>query len=105
MFVCRCGANIGRVVDVPGVVEYSKGLKNVVHVEGSVDPRFLPDPGEDPTPEFVGVEGEDRADEIPRHGGGLTLGVPPAEVLGQQPVADLEIEPQGIEQNTIHIPK
>jgi heterodisulfide reductase subunit A2 len=36
VFVCRCGANIGRVVDVPGVVEYSKGLKNVVHVEESL---------------------------------------------------------------------
>ena len=23
VFVCRCGANIGRVVDVPSVVEYS----------------------------------------------------------------------------------
>ena len=36
VFVCRCGANIGRVVDVPGVVEYSKGLENVVHVEESL---------------------------------------------------------------------
>ena len=36
VFVCRCGANIGRVVDVPGVVEYSKGLPNVVHVEESL---------------------------------------------------------------------
>ncbi|HUW37885.1 MAG TPA: FAD-dependent oxidoreductase, partial [Rhodocyclaceae bacterium] len=36
VFVCRCGANIGRVVDVPGVVEYSKTLKNVVHVEESL---------------------------------------------------------------------
>ncbi|MBK5102643.1 MAG: CoB--CoM heterodisulfide reductase iron-sulfur subunit A family protein [Burkholderiales bacterium] len=36
VFVCRCGANIGRVVDVPGVVEYSKGLANVVHVEESL---------------------------------------------------------------------
>ena len=31
MFVCHCGANIGRVVDVPSVVEYCKGLDNVVY--------------------------------------------------------------------------
>jgi heterodisulfide reductase subunit A2 len=36
VFVCRCGANIGRVVDVPGVVEYSRKLPNVVHVEESL---------------------------------------------------------------------
>jgi len=36
VFVCRCGANIGRVVDVPGVVEYAQGLENVVHVEESL---------------------------------------------------------------------
>ena len=36
VFVCRCGANIGRVVDVPGIVEYSKTLANVVHVEESL---------------------------------------------------------------------
>ena len=36
VFVCRCGANIGRVVDVPGVVEYAKTLPNVVHVEESL---------------------------------------------------------------------
>ena len=36
VFVCRCGANIGRVVDVPGVAEYAKGLENVVHVEESL---------------------------------------------------------------------
>ncbi|HXE50590.1 MAG TPA: CoB--CoM heterodisulfide reductase iron-sulfur subunit A family protein [Ramlibacter sp.] len=36
VFVCRCGANIGRVVDVPGVAEYSKTLPNVVHVEESL---------------------------------------------------------------------
>jgi heterodisulfide reductase subunit A len=36
VFVCRCGANIGRVVDVPGVVDYAKGLDNVVHVEESL---------------------------------------------------------------------
>jgi len=33
VFVCHCGANIGRVVDVPSVVEYSSTLKNVVHAE------------------------------------------------------------------------
>jgi heterodisulfide reductase subunit A len=31
VFVCHCGANIGRVVDVPSVVEYSKTLDNVVY--------------------------------------------------------------------------
>ncbi|MHA1144618.1 MAG: hydrogenase iron-sulfur subunit [Candidatus Helarchaeota archaeon] len=30
VFVCHCGINIGGVVDVPAVVEYAKGLKNVV---------------------------------------------------------------------------
>ena len=33
VFVCHCGANIGRVVDVPDVVEYSKGLGSVAHAE------------------------------------------------------------------------
>jgi heterodisulfide reductase subunit A len=33
VFVCHCGANIGRVVNVPGVVEYAKGLEGVVHAE------------------------------------------------------------------------
>jgi len=33
VFVCHCGANIGRVVDVPSVVEYSSVLENVVHAE------------------------------------------------------------------------
>jgi heterodisulfide reductase subunit A len=33
VFVCHCGANIGRVVDVPSVVEYSSALENVVHAE------------------------------------------------------------------------
>ncbi|MFC2158637.1 FAD-dependent oxidoreductase [Acidobacteriota bacterium] len=33
VFVCHCGANIGRVVDVPSVVEYSSTLENVVHSE------------------------------------------------------------------------
>ena len=36
VFVCHCGANIGRVVDVPSVVDYSSGLKNVVHAEESL---------------------------------------------------------------------
>jgi heterodisulfide reductase subunit A len=33
VFVCHCGANIGRVVDVPSVVEYSSTIDNVVHAE------------------------------------------------------------------------
>ncbi len=33
VFVCHCGANIGSVIDVPSVVEYSASLKNVVHAE------------------------------------------------------------------------
>ena len=33
MFVCHCGANISSVVDVPSVVEYAKGLPNVVHAQ------------------------------------------------------------------------
>jgi heterodisulfide reductase subunit A len=33
VFVCRCGANIGSVVDVPSVVQYSKSLDGVVHAE------------------------------------------------------------------------
>ncbi len=36
VFVCHCGANIGRVVDVPAVVEYASGLKNVVHAQESL---------------------------------------------------------------------
>ena len=35
VFVCRCGANIGRVVDVPSVVQYACSLKNIVHAEES----------------------------------------------------------------------
>jgi len=31
VFVCHCGANIGRTIDVPSVVEYSKTLDNVVY--------------------------------------------------------------------------
>jgi heterodisulfide reductase subunit A len=30
VFVCHCGANIGRVVDVPDVTEYASGLADVV---------------------------------------------------------------------------
>lgn len=33
VFVCHCGANIGRVINVPSVVDYSKTLDNVVHAE------------------------------------------------------------------------
>jgi len=33
VFACHCGANIGRVVDVPSLVEYSQGLENVAHAE------------------------------------------------------------------------
>jgi heterodisulfide reductase subunit A len=33
VFVCHCGANIGRVVDVPSVVDYASGLKNVTHAQ------------------------------------------------------------------------
>jgi heterodisulfide reductase subunit A len=33
VFACHCGANIGRVVDVPSLVEYSQGLDNVAHAE------------------------------------------------------------------------
>ena len=33
VFVCHCGANIGRVVDVPATVEYSLGLPNVVYAQ------------------------------------------------------------------------
>jgi heterodisulfide reductase subunit A len=36
VFVCHCGANIGRVVDVPSVVEYASTLDNVVHAEESL---------------------------------------------------------------------
>jgi heterodisulfide reductase subunit A len=36
VFVCHCGANIGRVVDVPSVVEYASTLENVVHSQESL---------------------------------------------------------------------
>jgi len=31
VFVCHCGANIGRVVDVPSIVDYASTLDNVVY--------------------------------------------------------------------------
>jgi heterodisulfide reductase subunit A len=33
VFVCHCGANIGRVVDVPSTVEFAKTLPNVVYAQ------------------------------------------------------------------------
>ena len=33
VFVCRCGSNIARVVEVPGVAEYAKTLPSVVYAE------------------------------------------------------------------------
>ena len=33
VFVCHCGANIGRVVNVPSVVEYGLSLPHVVHAQ------------------------------------------------------------------------
>ncbi len=33
VFVCNCGVNIGGFADVPAIVEYAKGLPNVVFVE------------------------------------------------------------------------
>ncbi len=33
VFACHCGANIGRVVDIPDLVEYSKNLEHVAHAE------------------------------------------------------------------------
>ncbi|MBI5501109.1 MAG: CoB--CoM heterodisulfide reductase iron-sulfur subunit A family protein [Deltaproteobacteria bacterium] len=36
VYLCHCGANIGRVVDVPSTVEYAKTLPNVVHAEESL---------------------------------------------------------------------
>jgi heterodisulfide reductase subunit A len=35
-FICHCGINIGGVVDVPAVVEYTKTLPHVAHVEGNL---------------------------------------------------------------------
>ncbi|MDY6911780.1 MAG: NAD(P)-binding protein, partial [Chloroflexota bacterium] len=36
VFVCRCGSNIARVVDVPGVAEYARTLPNVVYAEENI---------------------------------------------------------------------
>ncbi|NMC71845.1 MAG: CoB--CoM heterodisulfide reductase iron-sulfur subunit A family protein [Myxococcales bacterium] len=36
VYVCHCGANIGRVVDVPATVHYTLGLPDVVHAEESL---------------------------------------------------------------------
>lgn len=33
VFVCHCGTNIGGVIDVPDVVEYARGLKDVIVAE------------------------------------------------------------------------
>ncbi len=33
VYVCHCGANIGRIVDIPGTVNYALTLPNVVHAE------------------------------------------------------------------------
>ncbi|MHC4577600.1 MAG: FAD-dependent oxidoreductase [Planctomycetota bacterium] len=33
VFACHCGANIGRVVDIPSLVEYAETLDNVAHAE------------------------------------------------------------------------
>jgi len=33
VFVCHCGTNIGRVVDVPSVVQYASTLSNVTHAQ------------------------------------------------------------------------
>ncbi len=33
VFACHCGANIGRVVNIPSLVDYSLSLENVVHAE------------------------------------------------------------------------
>jgi heterodisulfide reductase subunit A len=36
IFVCRCGTNIGSVIDVPSVVHYASTLKDVVHCEEQI---------------------------------------------------------------------
>jgi heterodisulfide reductase subunit A len=36
VFICHCGINIGGVVNVPEVVEYTKTLPNVVYVENNL---------------------------------------------------------------------
>lgn len=36
VFVCHCGTNIGGVVDIPTVVEYTRTLPNVAHAEDNL---------------------------------------------------------------------
>jgi heterodisulfide reductase subunit A len=36
VYVCHCGANIGRIVNVPSTVDYALSLPNVVHAEESL---------------------------------------------------------------------
>jgi heterodisulfide reductase subunit A2 len=36
VYLCHCGANIGRIVDIPGTVEYAKTLPHVAHAEESL---------------------------------------------------------------------
>ncbi|MDD3652617.1 MAG: CoB--CoM heterodisulfide reductase iron-sulfur subunit A family protein [Desulfotomaculaceae bacterium] len=36
VYVCHCGANIGRIVSVPSVVDYARTLPNVVHSDESL---------------------------------------------------------------------
>jgi heterodisulfide reductase subunit A len=36
VYLCHCGANIGRIVDVPGTVEYARTLPHVAHAEESL---------------------------------------------------------------------
>jgi heterodisulfide reductase subunit A len=36
VYVCHCGANIGKVVDVPSAVDYALTLPNVIHAEDSL---------------------------------------------------------------------
>jgi len=36
VFVCNCGANIGRIVNVPEAVEYALTLPNVVYAQGQL---------------------------------------------------------------------
>ncbi len=35
-FICHCGINIGGIVDVPAVVEYTRTLPHVVYADGSL---------------------------------------------------------------------
>ncbi|MFX1315739.1 MAG: FAD-dependent oxidoreductase [Promethearchaeota archaeon] len=36
VLICHCGINIGKYIDVPSVVEYTKGLTNVIHCEDNL---------------------------------------------------------------------